>query len=162
MAELTVNVGDKAPGFCLAAGDANGEEVRLEDYAGQWLVVYFYPRDDTPGCIAEALEFTGLKAEFQALGAAVVGISKDSVAAHRKFAAKHGLTVTLLSDADKAVLTAYGAWREKTSYGKTAMGVVRSTYLLDPQGVVRAAWPKVAKAAGHAAAVLAELRRLKG
>lgn len=160
MAELTLNVGDKAPAFCLSA--AGRADVRLEDYAGKWLVVYFYPKDDTPGCTTEALEFTALLPEFRALGAEVVGISKDSVAAHEKFAAKHNLEVTLLSDGDKAALEAYGAWREKTSYGKTAMGVVRSTYLLDPQGVVRAAWPKMAKAEGHAAVVLAELRRLQG
>lgn len=160
MTEQTPEVGTKAPDFLLP--DAEGREHRLADFAGRWLVLYFYPKDSTSGCTAEALEFSSLLPQFAALGAAVVGVSKDSPASHAKFIAKNDLTVPLLADTDLSALTAYGAWRLKKLYGKESLGTVRSTYLIDPSGVVRRAWPKVAKAAGHAATVLAALTELAG
>jgi len=152
--------GTEAPDFRLQAAD--GSERGLEDYRGKWLVLYFYPKDNTSGCTTEALEFTGLLSEFQALGAEVVGVSRDSAASHKKFVDKHALGVTLLADPELQALQSYGAWRLKKNYGKESMGTVRSTVLVDPQGVVRAAWPKVAKAAGHAGTVLEKLRELAG
>lgn len=148
--------GDPAPDICLEGTDGT---VCLKDLAGKWVALYVYPKDSTSGCTLEALEFTALKAEFEALGAVVLGLSKDSLASHRKFAEKQNLTITLLSDPDKAVLTRLGAVQPKVMYGKTVEGVVRSTLLIGPDGVVRAAWPKVAKAGGHAAEVLEELKK---
>jgi thioredoxin-dependent peroxiredoxin len=152
--------GDKAPDFVLP--DAAGREHALADFAGRWLVLYFYPKDATSGCTAEALEFSSLRPRFAALGAAVVGVSRDAPASHAKFIAQNDLTVLLLSDPDHAVHEAYGAWRLKKAYGKETVGAVRSTYLIDPTGVVRQAWPKLAKAAGHAQAVLLALTQLTG
>jgi peroxiredoxin Q/BCP len=158
MGGSTVSIGNKAPTFALPDQDAT--QVRLSDFGGRWVVLYFYPKDDTPGCTTEACEFTdGIKA-FENLDAVVLGCSADTPESHRKFIAKHGLKLTLLSDADRAVMKAYGAWGEKTSYGRTTMGVIRSTVLIDPKGVVAYHWPNV-KAAGHAEKVrekLAELR----
>ncbi len=153
-------VGDPAPDFSLP--DADGRVHSLADYSGKWLVLYFYPKDSTSGCTTEAVEFSGLLPRFLALGATVVGVSRDKPASHRKFIDKHELTVTLLSDPELAVLTAYGAWREKKVCGKDCLGTVRSTFLIDPKGVVRGAWGQVAKAAGHAQTVLDELTRLAG
>jgi peroxiredoxin Q/BCP len=155
MTDQTPEVGAKAPDFLLP--DAEGREHRLSDFAGRWLVLYFYPKDSTSGCTTEALEFSALLPQFEALGAAVVGVSKDSQGSHARFIAKHELTVPLLADPGLSSLNAYGAWRMKKMYGKEGLGTVRSTYLIDPSGVVRRAWPKVAKAAGHAATVLAAL-----
>jgi peroxiredoxin Q/BCP len=159
MASSKVEVGAKAPVFTLR--DQNGEQVKLSDFAGSWVVLYFYPKDDTPGCTTEACEFTdGIKA-FEDLDAVVLGCSADAPESHRKFIAKHGLKVTLLSDTDHAVMKTYAAWGEKSMYGRTTMGVIRSTVLIDPRGKVAFHWPNV-KAAGHAEQVrekLAELRR---
>jgi thioredoxin-dependent peroxiredoxin len=155
----TIEVGRKAPGF--AVPDQDGKTVRLSEFAGGWVVLYFYPKDDTPGCTTEACEFTDGIEAFEGLDAVVVGCSADSPESHRRFIAGHGLKLTLLSDPDHTVMTAYGAWGEKTSYGKTSIGVIRSTVLVDPQGNVAYHWPNV-KAAGHAEQVrakLAELRR---
>lgn len=148
--------GNPAPQFCLPGLGADA--LALDDLKGKWAVVYFYPKANTPGCTTEALEFSALAEEFTALNAVVLAVSKDNQAALTKFQQQHGLRVTLLSDPDKIALLAYGAWRMKTQYGKESMGVARSTYLVDPAGVVRRAWPKVAKAAGHALKVLDALR----
>lgn len=152
--------GQPAPDFVLS--DAKGQTHALADFSGRWLVLYFYPKDATSGCTAEAVEFSSLLPHFIALGAAVVGISRDKPASHAKFIARHDLTVQLLSDPDTAVHQAYGAWRPKKVCGKDCLGVMRSTFLIDPKGLVRQTWPQVAKAAGHAAAVLAALKQLAG
>ncbi|NLW82690.1 MAG: peroxiredoxin, partial [Desulfovibrionales bacterium] len=132
---------------------------RLEDFRGQWVVLYFYPKDNTPGCTVEAQEFSTLKDQFSALNAVVLGMSPDSVSSHQKFTGKHGLEVNLLSDPEHQILEQFGAWRLKKNYGKEYMGVRRSTFLIDPSGVIRHTWAEV-KAAGHAAEVLATLRNL--
>ncbi len=150
--------GQPAPDFALP--DAGGRVHTLADHAGRWLVLYFYPKDSTSGCTTEALEFSELLPRFAALGADVVGVSRDKPASHAKFIDKNNLTVRLLSDMETAVLSAYGAWRQKKVCGKDCTGTVRSTFLVDPQGVVRKSWPQVAKAAGHAAAVLDVLTEL--
>jgi len=149
--------GDPAPGFCL--GGASGKDVRLDDYRGQWVVLYFYPRDNTPGCTVEAQEFSLLKDQFQTLGAVILGVSPDSIKSHQNFAGKHALQIELVSDPGHEALKQFGAWRLKKNYGKESMGVGRSTFLIDPSGTIRRTWPAV-KAAGHAAEVLTALREL--
>ena len=159
MTEQGIAVGAAAPGFALP--DQNGRTVRLSDLAGSWVVLYFYPKDDTPGCTVEACEFSAGIAEFRGLDAVVLGCSPDSPASHRRFADKHGLELTLLSDPEAVVLRRYRAWGVKERSGRTREGVIRSTVLIDPEGTVACHWPSV-KAAGHAAAVrdaLAELKR---
>ncbi|ACL03897.1 alkyl hydroperoxide reductase/ Thiol specific antioxidant/ Mal allergen [Desulfatibacillum aliphaticivorans] len=158
--DIIPQAGDKAPDFCLKDGNEN--EVCLKDFAGKWTVLYFYPRDNTSGCTTEALEFTALLPEFEKNNAAVIGVSKDSTASHKKFTDKHSLGVTLLSDPDKEVLEKYGAWRLKKMYGKESMGVVRSTFLIDPKGKIHTAWGRVGKAAGHAQKVLDVLVKAVG
>lgn len=159
MSETTMpQTGEKAPDVTLP--NAHGQEISLQDFRGKWVVLYFYPKDNTSGCTTEALEFTQLLPEFTALDAVVLGVSKDSAASHKKFADKHELGVTLLADPERQALEAFGAWRLKKNYGKTSMGTVRSTALIDPDGVIRATWPKVAKATGHAQKVLEKLREL--
>lgn len=150
-----LNVGEKAPEFTLA--DRNGQPVRLSDFAGKRVVLYFYPRDNTPGCTRQACAFARLYEEFQALNAVVVGISKDSAASHDKFAQKYGLPFVLLSDPELLAIQAYGVWQEKKLYGKTSMGVVRTTYLLDEQGIIQKVMPKV-KPDQNAGEVLAFLK----
>ena len=149
-----LNVGEKAPEFTLP--DRNGQPVRLSDFAGKRVVLYFYPRDNTPGCTRQACAFARLYEEFQALNAVVVGVSKDSVASHDKFAQKYGLPFVLLSDPELLAIQAYCVWQEKKLYGKTSMGVVRTTYLLDEQGVIQKVWPK-AKPDTNAQEILAYL-----
>lgn len=151
-------IGQAAPDFCLP--DANGETVCLHDLAGQWVVVYFYPRDNTPGCTLEAQLFTAALDAFATLNATVIGISGDSPGSHAKFAEKHVLRHRLLSDEGKAVLAEYSVWKEKNLYGKVMLGIERSTFLVDPEGMVRAAWRKV-KVAGHPDAVRAALEELQ-
>jgi peroxiredoxin Q/BCP len=154
-----IEAGKKAPAFTLKNQD--DEKVRLSDLKGEWLVLYFYPRDDTPGCTTEACDFTsGLKG-FEALGATVLGCSPDTTESHRKFAGKYRLKVTLLSDPDHKVMEKYGAWGEKKMYGKTVTGVIRSTVLIDPGGKIAHHWPKV-KAKGHAEKVREKLEELQG
>ena len=150
-----LNVGEKAPEFTLA--DRNGQPVRLSDFAGKRVVLYFYPRDNTPGCTRQACAFARLYEEFQALNAVVVGISKDSAASHDRFAQKYGLPFVLLSDPELRAIQAYGVWQEKKLYGKTSMGVVRTTYLLDEQGIIQKVMPKV-KPDQNAGEVLAFLK----
>jgi thioredoxin-dependent peroxiredoxin len=149
MAKLTA--GDVAPAIELP--DEHGKTVSLASYAGRRVVVYFYPRDDTPGCTKEACQFTDLFSSFSGLGVEVLGISADDAASHQKFRAKYGLQITLLTDADHAVMEAYGAWGEKTNYGKKFMGVIRSTFLVGPDGRIERAWYNV-RADGHAQHVL--------
>ncbi len=149
--------GDKAPAFELPRG--GGGTVSLAGLKGRKVVLYFYPKDDTPGCTTEAIDFTRLKPEFDKAGAEVIGVSRDTVAKHEKFAAKHKLEVALGADEDGAVTEAYGVWQEKTLYGRKFMGIVRATFLIDGDGIVRRVWPKVS-VKGHAEDVLAAVKAL--
>lgn len=149
--------GMKAPTFCLK--DGNSKERCLEEFSGKWVVLYFYPQDNTSGCTLEAIEFSALEEEFHRLGAVVIGISPDTCESHARFIGEHNLTVILLSDPEKKVLEPYGAWGIKKMYGKESMGVVRSTVLISPDGKVAKTWNNV-KAAGHAAKVLDSLKEL--
>jgi peroxiredoxin Q/BCP len=158
MAE-TLKIGDAAPEFSLPGGD--GKDVRLKDYLGRWLVLYFYPKDNTSGCTREAADFSAALPSLRELGAEVLGISRDSPASHSKFAEKHGLKVALASDSDHRVTLAYGAWALKKMYGKESYGVIRSTFLIDPQGRIARIWRKVS-VKGHADAVVKSLREAKG
>ena len=150
-----LEVGMKAPGFTLQ--DQDGREVSLADFLGKKVVLYFYPKDSTPGCTRQACAFAGSLSEIKAQGAVVLGVSKDSVASHRKFADKYGLPFTLLSDPQLEAIQAYGVWQEKKLYGKVSMGVVRTTFLIDEEGMVTAVMPKV-KPDANAADVLAMLK----
>ncbi|RTZ93219.1 MAG: thioredoxin-dependent thiol peroxidase [Deltaproteobacteria bacterium] len=136
-----VETGDKAPDFTLP--DQDGNEVSLKDFSGKWVVLYFYPKDNTSGCTKEAIDFTALKGDFGALGAVILGVSPDSPERHRGFIEKHGLGITLLSDTEKSVMKEYGAWGIKKSYGKETEGVIRSTFLISPDGKVEEVWRKV-------------------
>ncbi len=153
---MPIEEGKPAPAFTLQ--DHEGNEVALKDLRGQDVIVYFYPKDDTPGCTKEACGFRDLFAEIQQEGAVILGVSPDGRAAHEKFAGKYRLPFTLLSDPDKKVMTKYGAFGEKSMYGKKVMGVIRSTVWIGPDGKVVKHWPKVAKAADHPQKVLAALR----
>lgn len=158
MADSVLTTGQKAPAFSLKNQD--DQTVKLADLSGGWVVLYFYPKDDTPGCTIEACDFTdGLK-DFEKLEATVLGCSPDSTERHRKFIAKYKLKVTLLSDPDHKVLERYGAWGEKNLYGKISMGVLRSTVIIDPAGKVAYHWPKVS-AKGHAVQVRDKLKELR-
>ena len=152
-----LDIGKKAPAFTLL--DQDGAKRKLSEFAGRWVVLYAYPKDDTPGCTREACDFTAGLSGFEKLDATVLGISRDTPESHAKFAKKHALKVTLLSDPDHAVLEAYGAWGEKVLYGKKSVGVIRSTVLIDPAGKVAHQWKKV-KVDGHAEAVRAKLAEL--
>ncbi|MGH7965588.1 MAG: thioredoxin-dependent thiol peroxidase [Candidatus Binatia bacterium] len=152
---MALEEGKAAPSFTLS--DAPGKKIALKDFRGRHVVVYFYPKDDTPGCTKEACGFRDAWQELQALGVAVVGISSDSGASHEKFATKYHLPFTLLSDPDKKVMTAYGAYGEKIMYGKKTMGVIRSTVWIGPDGKVRKHWKRVAKAETHPTDVLRAL-----
>lgn len=149
--------GDLAPDFTLPRD--GGDTVTLSALKPGKVVLYFYPRDDTPGCTTEALEFTSLGAEFEIAGATVIGISKDTVAKHDKFIAKHDLGVVLASDAEGDVCENYGVWVEKNMYGKISMGIERASFLIDGEGRIARVWRKV-KAKGHAAEVLEAVRTL--
>ena len=149
-----LNVGDFAPDIQLI--DQHGEEFLLSAHHGKKIVLYFYPRDNTPGCTRQACAFAGAYAEFEKRGALVVGISKDSVASHVRFAEKHALPFILLSDPDLTAIQAYGVWQEKKQYGKIAMGVVRTTFLIDEEGRIARVMPKV-KPDTNAAEILAIL-----
>ena len=149
-----LEIGTAAPDFTLP--DQNGVMHSLSDYRGQKVVLYFYPRDNTTGCTKQACAFGELYPQFQEKGAVVLGVSKDSVASHKKFEEKYGLPFTLLSDTEKTVLQAYDVWKEKNMYGKKTMGVVRTTYLIDEEGVIVKAFGKV-KAADNPAQMLGEL-----
>ena len=153
-----LETGTKAPEFTLP--DKDGNSVSLSDFAGKKVVLYFYPRDNTPGCTRQACAFAGAFEEFKKIDAVVIGVSKDSVASHQKFAEKHGLPFILLSDPELAAIQAYGVWQEKKNYGKVSMGVVRSTFIIDENGVIEKVMPKV-KPDTNAAEVLAYLKEGK-
>ena len=155
--ELTV--GNIAPQLHLR--DSNSNEVRLEDMKGRWVVLYFYPKDNTSGCTQEAIDFSRSKKEFEKLNAVILGVSPDSTESHCKFAEKHNLSITLLSDTQHGVLENYGAWQLKKMYGKEYMGVERSTFLIDPEGRIRKIWRKV-RVKGHVEEVQDMLQELTG
>jgi len=154
-----IEVGKKAPAFTLANQD--DEKVKLSDYAGQWVVLYFYPKDDTPGCTVEACEFTDGIKDIEKLDAVVLGCSTDDAESHRKFIDKHKLKVDLLCDPNHTMMEKYGAWGEKNMYGKITEGPIRTTVIIDPQGKVAHRWKKV-QAEGHAEKVKAKLQELQG
>ncbi|WMJ78521.1 MULTISPECIES: thioredoxin-dependent thiol peroxidase [unclassified Sedimentibacter] len=148
----------KAPSFTLP--DKDGKEVSLEDFAGKKVVLYFYPRDNTPGCTKQACGFAGMYDEFTELGVTVIGVSKDSMKSHQKFVDKYNLPFILLSDPELKAITAYDVWKEKKLYGKTSMGVVRTTYIIDENGIIEDVMPKV-KPDSNAKDVLEYLRNSK-
>jgi len=152
-----MTIGDLAPDFTAPTQD--GSPLTLSSLRGAPVVVYFYPKDDTPGCTQEAKDFTEMGAEFAAAGAKVIGISKDSVKKHEKFALKYDLGVTLVSDEGSDICERYGVWEQKSMYGKTYMGITRATFLIDAQGRIAQIWPKVS-VKGHAEEVLAAVRAL--
>ena len=151
-----LEVGTKAPEFTLP--DKDGNPVSLSDFLGKKVVLYFYPKDNTPGCTKQACAFAASYEGFKAKNVAVIGVSKDSVASHQKFAAKYDLPFLLLSDPELQAIQAYGVWQEKKLYGKVSMGVVRSTYLIDEQGIIARVMPKV-KPDTNAADILAALEQ---
>ena len=154
---MAVEEGKPAPAFTLE--DGSGRKVKLSDFKGRDVVVYFYPKDDTPGCTKEACGFRDLWSELHAAGVVVLGVSRDSAASHQKFAAKYGLPFTLLSDPDHGMMEAWGAWGEKVLYGRKSEGVIRSTVWIGPDGKVRKHWKRVPKAETHPQAVLEAIRR---
>ena len=158
MADI-LNIGDRAPDF--TSKDQNGDPVSLQDYSDRWLVLYFYPKDNTPGCTTEAKDFTAYLEQFQELGADILGVSPDSEKSHCKFIDKHSLSIKLLSDPDNQVIEAYKVWRLKKFMGKEYMGVVRSTFLISPDGKITQVWDKV-RVKAHAEKVLAELKSQVG
>jgi peroxiredoxin Q/BCP len=153
--EVAIEEGKAAPAFSLK--DADGKTVSLKDFKGKNVVLYFYPKDDTPGCTKEACGFRDLWKDIQKTGTVVLGVSADNAASHQKFTSKYKLPFTLLSDPDRSVMTAYGAYGEKMMYGKKTVGVIRSTVLIGADGKVRKHWKRVAKAEDHPAKVLEEL-----
>ncbi len=156
---MAVEQDKMAPAFTLP--DAEGNEIALKDFRGKHVIVYFYPKYNTPGCTKEACGFRDLWGEIQALGAVVLGISPDNGASHQKFASKYDLPFTLLSDPDKKIMAKYGAYGEKKMYGRTTMGVIRSTVWVGPDGKVRKHWKRVSKAADHPAKIM-ELLKAQG
>ena len=151
---MAVEEGKKAPAFTLK--DQDGKPVSLKDFTGKKVVLYFYPRDNTPGCTREAQGFQAALAKIKRKGAVVLGVSKDTAASHCKFRDKHGLTFPLLTDPDTLMMQKYGVWQEKTLYGKKSMGVVRTTVIIDETGKVKKIFPKV-KVDGHVEKVMEEL-----
>ena len=154
-----IEIGKKAPAFTLTADD--GKKVKLSDLKGSPVVLYFYPKDDTPGCTKEACAFRDRQADLEPLGAKVLGVSPDTVESHVKFRDKFNLNFPLLADPDHAVAEKYGVWREKNMYGKKSMGIQRSTYLIDASGKVAKVWQRV-QVDGHDEQVLQALRELQG
>ena len=151
-------VGMKAPSFSVR--DQNGDDVNLKDLVGSWVIMYFYPKDDTPGCTIEANEFTGLNDAFEKENAIVLGVSPDDEKSHCKFIDKYKLNIKLLADTEKELVTKYGVWKEKSMYGRTYMGVTRTTFLIDDKGNIAEVWTNV-KAKGHAEIVLNRLVEIK-
>lgn len=152
--QTMLHPGVQAPDFTLP--DASGKPVRLADFRGKRVVLYFYPRDLTPGCTQEACDFRDLHEPILAAGAVVLGISPDAPSTHQRFASRHSLPFPLLADGEHSVATAYGVWKEKSLYGRKSMGIERTTFLIDEEGHIVRIWPRV-KVAGHAAEVLAAL-----
>ena len=159
MSTAKIEVGKKAPAFTLL--DQDEKKVKLSDFKGKWVVLYFYPKDDTPGCTTEACEFTDGIADFRDLNAIVCGCSPDSPEKHREFIAKYELGVRLLSDPDHRTMESYGAWGEKNMYGKITVGVIRSTVIIDPEGRIAHHWKRV-NTKGHALKVRERLEQLQG
>jgi thioredoxin-dependent peroxiredoxin len=153
-----IRVGEKAPGFCLP--DKDEKEVCLKDFRGKWVVLYFYPRDNTKGCTIEAADFTTTKEEFKSQNAEILGVSADSAASHLDFVRKHSLTITLLSDTERRIVNDWGVWGKKKLYGKEYEGIIRSTFLIDPEGTVREVWDKVS-VQNHVKDVLERLKALR-
>ena len=149
-----LQAGNIAPDFTLT--DKDGKSVSLSDFRGKKVVLYFYPKDNTPGCTRQACAFAGLYGEFQKRGVEVIGVSKDSVASHIKFAEKYNLPFILLSDPAREAIEAYGVWQEKKLYGKLSFGIIRTTFIIDEQGIIEAVMPKV-KPDTNAAEILAQL-----
>ena len=154
-----LKIGDNAPEFCLE--DPDQGEICLNDLKGKWVVLYFYPKDNTKGCTLEALEFTAAEDDFKEKNAVILGVSPDSLKSHSNFRKKHELSINLLSDTEKETLEAYGVWQKKKMYGREYMGVVRSTFLIDSKGKITQIWPKV-RVAGHVDNVLEKLTELQG
>lgn len=152
-----LKIGEKSPGFRLPRD--GGETVGLDDYKGKTLVIFFYPKDDTSGCTKEAIGFTENLDAFHALGASVIGVSKDTVAKHDKFVVKHNLKVPLLSDAEGQMCEDFGVWKEKSMYGKTYMGIERSTFMIDKNSIIQNIWTKV-RVNGHVEDVLKAVQSL--
>ncbi|HEY2345881.1 MAG TPA: peroxiredoxin [Xanthomonadaceae bacterium] len=152
------DIGDRIPDLAFTL--STGATARLTDYADRWLVLYFYPKDSTPGCTLEGLDFNALLPKFKRAGAAVLGVSRDSVKSHQNFCAKQGFRFDLVSDGDEALCKAFDVIHEKNMYGKKVLGIVRSTFLIDPDGAIRNLWRPV-KVPGHAEAVLASLQQLR-
>lgn len=144
--ESKLKVADKAPDFCLP--DASNEKVCLKDFRGKWVVLYFYPKDNTSGCTKEAVDFSVSIKDFNQMSATIVGVSPDSITSHVNFINKHNLKIILLSDTEHKVLEKYGVWKQKKMYGREYFGVVRTTFVIDPKGKVKQVWVKV-KVAGH-------------
>ena len=156
---MAIDTGDTVPTLPVAL--SSGETRSLADYRGRWLVLYFYPKDSTPGCTTEGLDFNALLPQFDAAGATVLGVSRDSIRSHQNFCARQGFRFDLVSDADGVLCEAFDVIKPKKLYGREYVGIERSTFLVDPEGRVAHAWRPV-KVAGHADAVLARLRELQG
>jgi peroxiredoxin Q/BCP len=152
-------IGTKAPEFCLPNQDET--EICLRDLSGKWIVLYFYPKDNTPGCTTEACDFTEAMPEFEDMDAVILGVSPDSAKKHRNFIEKKDLKITLLADEDKEVCNSYGVWQLKKMCGREYMGVVRSTFIIDPDGKIAASWSKV-RVKGHVGKVREKLEELRG
>ena len=163
MAEKTatkgLQVGEKAPDFSVL--DQNGKETTLSQFKGKWVVLYFYPKDDTPGCTVEAIDFTKYLPNFEKINAQILGVSCDSCESHQKFIKKQNLKITLLSDSKKEIVKKYSVWGPKSFMGRIFDGITRMTFIIDPQGKIARIWPKV-KAEGHAEDVQATLAELQG
>lgn len=154
---MSLEIGNQAPELNIP--DSENKIVSIKDYAGKWVVIYFYPKDNTPGCTIEGIDFTRKLSRFKVFNAEVVGISGDSVESHCKFINKQNLEVTLLSDTEHAVLERYGVWQKKKNFGKEYYGIVRTTFLIDPEGKIQHIWNKVS-VKGHVDAVLTKLEEL--
>jgi peroxiredoxin Q/BCP len=154
---MTLEIGQKASEF--ATPNQTGEIIKLSDFVNQWLVLYFYPKDNTPGCTTEAIDFTGLTPQFQELSAVILGVSPDSEKSHCRFIEKHNLTIQLLSDTEHQLAEAYQVWGLKKFMGKEYLGIIRSTFLIDPQGNIAYIWSNV-RVKAHAEAVLKKLKEL--
>jgi peroxiredoxin Q/BCP len=155
---MTLEIGQPAPDF--ATPNQTGEIIKLADFAGKWLVLYFYPKDNTPGCTTEAIDFTALSPQFQGLNTTILGVSPDSEKSHCRFIEKHNLTIQLLSDPQHQLAEIYQVWGLKKFMGKEYMGIMRSTFLIDPRGNIAHIWSNV-KVKAHAAAVLKKLQELQ-
>ncbi len=153
---MLVNEGDQAPNFSLKADD--GKKVSLSDFKGKKIILYFYPRDGTPGCTTEAIEFKNLARDFEKENVIIIGISNDNIQSHKKFKEKYDLPFTLLSDPESKVLNQYGVWKEKNLYGKKFMGTERTTFIIDEKGIVKKVYRKV-KPKGHAQICLIDLKQ---